>query len=306
MKKTILSLVLSLWRFLLFAQQEQETVEVVKKSISLEDILYGILSVLVVLAIVGVVATIFIHMIRELFFRKKLVPLDLETLRQVRLDDDRPAEMTEDERERAIQLLQNIDTYKVHFTDDKGDECALPTKGKQVKAITRILAEVAEIVPTDEDMIVYYNNQVEIINEACRREFAGSKTYIIVSAVIMLGLGWLANAFWIALSNVLVGSLIYIAGSMKPIFMFWRSEINGTAGGSSFLTGMIGGVFGAVATANTYKTVTRWSDGTTTTDTDDSETWISLGFAFIVCVFLAWLMVVCGLINYLRYYVFYI
>ncbi len=303
MKKTFLSLFVTLSGMLVFAQ---DTTDVAEKSFSAGDFFVSVLIVLSFLAFAGVCLAIIIHIVKELFFRKKLVAADMETFRQARLDSGRSDEMTEEERAQATKLLQEVETHKTLYTDTDGTEYALPTKGKQVKAITRILAQVEEIAPTDEDMIEYYNRQVEIINEAWKRQFAGSKTYLIVSAVILLGMGLLSDGLTDVLPAVLIGSAIYIAGSMKPMFMFWRSEMKGNTGRSSFLTGIIGSLFGAVATAKTYKTVTKWSDGTTTTDTDDSETWLSLGFAFVVCAVLASLLTLCGFINYLRYYILYI
>ena len=58
-----------------------------------------------------------------------------------------------------------------------------------------------------------------------------------------------------------------------------------------------------IAGAKTYKTVTKWSDGTTTTDTDNSETGIALIIALVVFVFLTFFLWVIAIWNYLRNYV---
>ena len=60
-----------------------------------------------------------------------------------------------------------------------------------------------------------------------------------------------------------------------------------------------------VAAAKTYKTVTTYSDGTTKTETDNSETWISLIFGLIIMVLLSLLLSLISVINYLRNYIIY-
>lgn len=70
------------------------------------------------------------------------------------------------------------------------------------------------------------------------------------------------------------------------------------------MSGFIAGILGGVATAETVTTVTKWSDGTTTKDVDNSNFWISLILSIVLFVVLAIFMFVLAFINYLRNYVF--
>ena len=101
-----------------------------------------------------------------------------------------------------------------------------------------------------------------------------------------------------------IGIALYLLASRSTNFLIAEKQQKG-GGGSSFLSGIIGGLFMGVAAAKTYKTVTTYSDGTTKTETDNSETWISLIFGLIIMVLLSLLLSVISVINYLRNYIIY-
>ncbi|MBR3932254.1 MAG: hypothetical protein IKJ46_06765, partial [Tidjanibacter sp.] len=93
---------------------------------------------------------------------------------------------------------------------------------------------------------------------------------------------------------------VYLLACQAPNWLALKREEKGRGKSSS---GLIAGVLGMIAGAKTYKTVTKWSDGTTTTDTDNSETGVALIIALVVFVFLTFFLWVIAIWNYLRNYV---
>ena len=102
------------------------------------------------------------------------------------------------------------------------------------------------------------------------------------------------------------GLTIYIMASMTPTFVLNRRIVNGKGNSRNFMTVFIAGLFGMIAAAPTYKTVTKWSDGSTTSDTDHGATWFSLILTFFVLVLVGFFIAVIGLINYIRNYLLYV
>ena len=164
--------------------------------------------------------------------------------------------------------------------------------------------EVVKLAPTDADVIDGLNSFSHDLNESMKRSFDGSKTFIIVSLVIGVGLSFLSDA-WEFLGMIGVSAFIYWLASQTPLWMEIRKEVKGKGGKRSFMTRLFGGLLGAAATAKTYKVVTEYSDGTTTEETDNSNFWMSLAFTVIVMIVMAILMFFVAAINYLRNYVIY-
>jgi hypothetical protein len=65
------------------------------------------------------------------------------------------------------------------------------------------------------------------------------------------------------------------------------------------MSGIIGGLFGGIATARTVKYVDKHGN---TVDTDHSETWIMMAITFIAIFMLAVFIIFIGIINYIRNY----
>ncbi|MBQ2424067.1 MAG: hypothetical protein II262_04635, partial [Alistipes sp.] len=105
--------------------------------------------------------------------------------------------------------------------------------------------------------------------------------------------------------SVGVGIILYLLASRSATFLIAAKQVKGS-GSNSFLTMLIGSLFMGVATAKTYKTVTTYSDGSTKTETDNSQTWFSLIFGLIVMILLSFLLAIIAVINYLRNYILYI
>ncbi|NDV65377.1 hypothetical protein [Bacteroides sp. 224] len=244
-----------------------------------------------------------LHIIYDFFIKKKFAAYQVDDFRKIRLDANLPEFSSEEENNRASNLLEEV--YEswpvVEVTED--DELHAPLTGKQMKASTALLKEVITIAPTEEDLTERLNELSGVVNSANKRCFNGSKTLVISALAIYILLS-LISGTW-AGATFFIGSIVfYILASMTPTFMINKRIMSASDGKRSFMTSIIGGLFGSVATAKTIKYVNKNTGEVV--DTDNSDTWIKLAFTFIVLVFVSFFIAVIGLINYVRNYWLYI
>lgn len=208
---------------------------------------------------------------------------------------------TEEETAQCFDLLEEtFDTWTV-ISRAGEEEMRTPTKMKQIRKSKKLLGRVIDLCPYDETVIGRLNELCGIINDSEERSFDGSKMLIWISVIVGV-ISIFITKSWEFPTFVGSGLVLYWVASRTPQFLI---EKRAERGGGNIFSGLIGGAFAAVATAKTYKTVTKWSDGTTTTDYDNSETWISIVIAVVICVVLACLLFFWSMLNYLRNYVLY-
>ena len=188
--------------------------------------------------------------------------------------------------------------------DEHGDPFPYPLKRSVVKSTIAVIVESLAAKPTDKATIERINDINEVLNHALVRQFTGSKAMIIVALIVgillSIGAGQAAPIIFFGISL-----LFYLLASRTATFVIAAKQAKGRNSSVSFLTGLIGSLFMGVATAKTYKTVTTYSDGTTKTETDNSQTWISLIFGLVVMFILACILILISLINYIRNYLIY-
>ncbi len=280
-----------------FAQADSTAVEMVEqttKSGQVGEILLGILILLVMFAIIG-------HMVYELFIVKKPKALTVEECKEARLNAGL-SPMTEEEAQELLNKMVDDTESWTSFVNANNEDDKIITKYSQAKKTRQVLEEVAASMPDNSDVVECYNSLLEIYTDCTKRKYNASTTYIIISAVLMVGISILAGTYeMIAYTAVSIG--LYIMASMTPNYILIKKELKGRRG-PKFMSGFIAGILGGVATAETVTTVTKWSDGTTTKDVDNSNFWISLILSIVLFVVLAIFMFVLAFINYLRNYVF--
>lgn len=208
---------------------------------------------------------------------------------------------TDEEVEQCYALLEEAFDYWTVISGAGEEELRTPTKMKQIRKSKKALDKVIDLCPYEETVINRLNELCHIINVSEERSFNGSKMLIWISVIVGV-VGAFLSKSWEFPTFLASGLVLYWVASRTPQFLI---EKRAERGGGNIFSGLIGGAFAAVATAKTYKTVTKWSDGTTTTDYDNSETWISIVIAVVICVVLACLLYFWAMLNYLRNYVFY-
>lgn len=278
---------------------EEVLVEEDKTPQEIMSTIIGILIIVVVLAAIG-------HMLFIIFFKEKTLPeLSMEAIKTARATVGKSEEATDEENEQCRTLLMGV--WNDHFTkfkDENGEEKGVVTTKRNMEAMRQNMEQVEQIMPTDPELVEYYNSYAGVFNDCQKRVFAGSKLFIGLAVATALFMGWVGES-WNMIPFFAVSIGIYWLSVMKPSFMIYSNICKGKTQGRGFMNAIFGGLFGAVATATTYKTIIKYDDGTKETHTDNSETWITLLFALIISIIVVLFMAVVALINYLRNYVIY-
>lgn len=262
----------------------------------MENINFGeILLSILFLAIVG-------HILYEIFFKKKFITYAPGDFSQTRIANNMPEHASDEENEEVEGILEEV--FKswtvVEVTDD--NEYRQPLKAKQVKGSTELINKAIGLCPTGEYAVERLNEITNVINLANKRVFTGSKTLVIVALVVFALISY-ASGTWSA-AFFFIGSIVfYILASFTPAFIINRKEAKGNGGKRSFMTALIGGIFGTIASAKTVKYV---DPNGKVVDTDNSETWMAMIFTFFMMVIISSLIAVIGLISYLRNFWLYI
>lgn len=245
------------------------------------------------------------HMLYILFFRRKFrTDYTVEDMRQKRIELGAAPDSTDDEDQAAYDVMQvALDEWLVFNDPQDGEETALPLERSVVKQSAAALEQAISYCPTHPEVIDRINNMADVVNAMRNRTFTASKTMLVLLWIMVVILGLSTKNWGTALTFGAVWSAVYGMASMKPDYVLIRKELEGKEE-SSFLSGIIGGLFGAVAAAPVYRTVTTYSDGSKETSDDHSASLFTLIFAIIAAVFMVIIMPIFAAVNYLRNYVF--
>lgn len=245
------------------------------------------------------------HILYEIFFKKKFAVHTVEDFSQQRVAEGKNPMASDKENAEASRLLEDVFNCWTVVDHNANGEIRTPLKNKQMKTSTNLLNTIVAIQPTDQGIVDRFNDLSDEINNVSKRKFNGSKTFIIATIAVFVIISLISDT-WAGAGFFGGGVVFYILASMTPQFMINRAIVKGKDGKRSFMTRFIGGLFGTVAAAKTYHVTTKYSDGSSSSHTDNSQTWISLAFSFIVLVAISMFIAVFGLINYIRNYWLYV
>ena len=265
-----------------------------------------ILTIFVATVALAASLAVLAHMIYDNFIRKSYNEgrkvIDFVTKRRAaNMPEYSTAEEITHINYRLDEVLAAWDT----IPGEDGKSTLFPLKKSGVKLACEVMAEAEATMPTDEQTIERMNSIASVLNSALKRKFNGSQALIISSIIVGIVLIFATKTVNYTIP-IVVGLVIYWLASRTSNFVLIRKELKGGGGKQSFLTRVIGGLFAGVAASKTYKTVTTYSDGSQTTDYDNSETWITLTFTLVIIVLLSMFIWVFSIINYLRNYLFYL
>lgn len=257
-----------------------------------------ILSILIVLVYVGIIA----HMI-YVYFKgsryKEIYTLDGMTAK--RTEENKPSEMTEEEYNQCVNLLEDaFAVWTIQSQTENGEEIRKPTKMKQIKASSLLIDQAIALRPTDQEVIDRINELTDVINSNEKRYFDGSKALVWLGIIVGILLGFVMGPGVSILTLISTGC--YILASRTPAFLV---EKRANRGGGNIHNGMIAGIFGMIAGAQTIRTITTYSDGHKEYEDDNSQHWIAWILGLCLLVAIALFMALWAIINYLRNYVFY-
>lgn len=264
-----------------------------------EELFYNtILSVAILAAFISMT----LHMLIVLFRGKLRTDYSVNYFVKKRVAKGRSMEASEEENQQVINLLEEVyDQWQTVNID--GNEIYIPYSGSVVRKSYAAIKEAVAIAPTNEKAVELLNAFSDSLNNCMARSFNGSKLFIGISIAIGALFGYVATPLFSLFVGC--GIVLYILASRKATWQECKDYVKGR-NQRGFINGIIAGLLGGVATARTFRTVTKWSDGTTTVEDDHSETWVALIFLFIGCVILSVAIYIIAAINYLRNYLFYI
>lgn len=268
---------------------------------SFGDVMSEILTLLAILLVIAAIIAWIGHMIYERFFRKPMPTYTIEDFQRLRTEQGLPADASNEEIDKASALLSGAkEGWKY---DNEYDIDWIPTK-KVYKHTTNTIKEVIALKPTTTATVEALNELIDEMNYMNKRTSDLSKpllwTVIIVSVLMCVIAGGGGLFAMICSFGLNIG--VYLLACQAPNWLALKREEKGRGKASS---GIIAGMLGMIAGAKTYKTVTKWSDGTTTTDVDNSETGMALIISIVVFVFLTFFLWAIAIWNYLRNYVLY-
>lgn len=291
MRKTFCTALLLLASFSAFAQ------DVVTTDANTQN---GLIAVAILIIVVAIMA----HMIYENFFRKDLnTDYTAAAFRDARKAQNQGDMSAQEAMALDSELDKMVDMWG-ELANEDGDMVPYPLKRSVVKKSLATLEAAVAAMPTNSRIVERINDANEILNHALKRQFNGSKAMVITAVIVGIVFTAISGTVEAAIS-VGVGIILYLLASRSATFLIAAKQVKGS-GSNSFLTMLIGSLFMGVATAKTYKTVTTYSDGSTKTETDNSQTWFSLIFGLIVMILLSFLLAIIAVINYLRNYILYI
>lgn len=256
-----------------------------------------LLAILFVLLSIAMIA----HMIYERFIKRPLPEnYTVEYFKEERKHTIHSSETADNEK--AAALLSEL--YMSWTLWDNENDTRMPFSRRDVKRTYSTLEEVVRLAPTDEETVLTLNKISIMMNTYMERSFTGSKTFIIISIIMAIILCLMAEDFKL-LGMIGTSSVIYFLASLTPAWMMIKKEMKGTADKPKFMTAIISALFGSIATAETYKVVTKWSDGTTSVRDDTSNFWITTILVFLALAVLSLFMFFVAAFNYIRNYILY-
>lgn len=268
------------------------------KKISFWDAFFGFLLLAALLFMI--VYMVYILLIRD----RKLLPKTVEDFKAYRRELGLPAESSDVENESISPLFEDV-YHNLTQVRTGGEVEQYFTTKEQIEGLRSALVQTLETAPTQPACVDLYNEMLADYKASTKRQFMGSKPYLIVGGVITvlmtIGGGLMALPF------MLLNICGYYFASQETQFMINAKELKeaGSTGKSKLMTILLTMGVGVLFSGQTYKTVTKWSDGTTSTDYDNSEHLVAFILGMIIIVVLAFFMFVVALVNFIRNYLIY-
>ena len=246
------------------------------------------------------------HILYVLLFEdRKIVPHTVDDFKQMRRLTGRPEELPEEEGNEIPKALAQVWLSFTQLETEEGPQ-VVPTTRKHIVAARKGLLACVDSAPTDPETVAFYNDCVEHYKACRKRSFTGSKLFIIISALIYVAIFFLAEHDW---KMILFGSLniaFYILAALEPEFVFQTKMLKGKdVSKPSAMTRVMAGLLGFAVAGESYRTITKWSDGTTTSEDDHTGFFLQLMFGIALMLVVSYFMFVVSMINYLRNYVLY-
>lgn len=231
------------------------------------------------------------HMIYELFIRRSLYNkkgYTLEEMKAARVSSGKPEQMSGEEYTLLNNLIAVVDSYWIY-----GDYGILgPKKYRYIKKAEKVILKMAEMYPTDQKAINIMNDYVNVLNSLKVRKFSGSGILITAFVIIFAMMFWQSEQSYnwpvIAFSSVVLA--IYYGACLTPLWVLNKRGNQQTKSIGVFASVLAAMGLGSLAADGSYGV---------------SRSTYTLLFLCVIALFLAMLLPLWSVINYIRNYIIY-
>lgn len=248
--------------------------------------------------------------------RMRLVCVNKEIFCAKRKRKSLPDESSEEENQRCISMLTEAIDKNTRIYNINGHTIIAPSNRFNVLRIRKALAAVRKISPTNEDVIKKYNDIIYIL-ESTTRSFAGNKTYIISSAIVLttlfllLGVGGLNTPIWFRPIPAIAFVAPYFFGSLRKKYIIYKKAEKAANSGKKrgVLSSVMASLWGE-ATANfEFYDKEKYEKGKKEKAKVDIVTYVydgwlvHNGISLILLIMLFFLIPWLAVINFVRFYI---
>jgi hypothetical protein len=249
-----------------------------------------------------------IYMYQELR-RVYYVPITLAQVLEKRKSLNMTDDSTDEEDANTNHFLESVFNDWSVISAAGEEELRAPRKRVHVQNACRKLEEAKNHLSTDPVLIERINELGEVLNHNAKRRYTGSNKLLIVAGLI--------TAFFILImGNETFGdyvrnflnmwfiwgaAIFYFFASYAPQFLIEKREKR--FGNANITSGVIGFFTAMFFSAPAYDTITHWSDGSKTKETNIN--WITLIIMIFALIIIGTMIFVFGMLNFIRNYVLY-
>ncbi|MDY6326631.1 MAG: hypothetical protein SPL47_04880 [Bacteroidales bacterium] len=259
------------------------------------------LAFLLVAALIFMIAyMVYILLVRD----RKLLPKTIDDFKAYRQEHGLSEESSDTEDNHITSLFEEVFLGLTHVRKGGEEEHYFTTK-EQIEGLRSALVQTLETAPTHPECVDLYNEMLAEYKTCTKRQFMGSKPYLIIGGIVTVLMT--IGAGLAALPFTLLNILGYYFASQETQFMINAKELKeaGSSDNSKLMTFLISMGIGVLFSGQTVRTVTKWSDGTTTTEEDGTGHLVAFIIGMMILFFLASFMFVVALINFVRNYLLY-
>lgn len=259
------------------------------------------LAFLLVAALIFMIAyMVYILLVRD----RKLLPKTIDDFKAYRQEHGLSEESSDTEDNHITSLFEEVFLGLTHVRKGGEEEHYFTTK-EQIEGLRSALVQTLETAPTHPECVNLYNEMLAEYKTCTKRQFMGSKPYLIIGGIVTVLMT--IGAGLAALPFMLLNILGYYFASQETQFMINAKELKeaGSSDNSKLMTFLISMGIGVLFSGQTVRTVTKWSDGTTTTEEDGTGHLVAFIIGMMILFFLASFMFVVALINFVRNYLLY-
>lgn len=284
LKFILFAIILFVSSIVLFGQDSTTTAE---KGITGDDVFTYVIAIGYLLGILILLPWILYTNAKE-----KLTPVDPANY------DVSGLRLNEEERNKqAHEILIAIENKLTSINQD-GEDLVTITKGSQARFMKKSIEYIKQfLMPTDPEIIDRMNEFIAVYEDRTKRFFTGSK-WVIIAAVGMAAFMVYVSGFSSFIVIHGLGTIFYILSSRTPLYIL-EKRMDRFSGG-----GMISALFSGLFIGAGAKHYNVYSDGRRERDYSSEFTGgaIFLLIIFVVAMFVAFLVAVFGVLNFVLNY----